>query len=245
MHTISGFMFLSILLLISNSTFADDDKTLVISNGGTKSPMHTEKFEGIVDIVLAEALKRIGYKLDTRTLPNERSLINADRGIIDGEAQRIAGMEKNYPNLIRVPEKIMDWDFVIFSKKDIGAINGWNSLVPYETGYITGWKIFEYNVPKNVSVTRVRHPEGLFTLLSNNRIDVILYERWQGLNLIKKNNYKKIKGQLPPLAHKEMFPYLHKKHVHLVPRLAQALKDMKSDGTYARIYQRILGPLDK
>jgi polar amino acid transport system substrate-binding protein len=33
----------------------------------------------------------------------------------------------------------------------------------------------------------------------------------------------------------DMFLYLHKKHEALVPRLAQALRDMKADGSHARI----------
>ncbi len=36
-----------------------------------------------------------------------------------------------------------------------------------------------------------------------------------------------------------MYLYLHKKHQALVPRLAQALKDMKADGTYNRIMSAI------
>jgi len=40
-----------------------------------------------------------------------------------------------------------------------------------------------------------------------------------------------------------MFTYLNKKHVNLVPKLAQSLKELKADGTYERIYTRILAPL--
>lgn len=243
MHTSFRFIFIATLLLISSSTFAD--KTLVISNGATKPPMHTDNFTGFIDIVLGEALNRIGYKLDTRGLPNERSLINADRGIIDGESNRIAGLEKLYPNLIRVPEKIMDWQFVAFSEQDIDTTQGWNSLTPYVTSFITGWKIFEINVPKKTTITQIRHPEQLFILLNKKRIDVALYELWQGLGLIRKFKYNDIKALSPPLAHKEMFTYLNKKHAHLVPKLAQSLKEMKKDGTYARIHQRILSPLKK
>lgn len=243
MRPITNTLFVIILLVLSNSTFADT--ALVISNGGTKPPMHTEQYTGFIDVVLAEALSRIGYKLDTRILPNERSLINANRGVIDGESNRIAGMEREYPNLIRVPEKIMDWKFVAFSKQDIKTIQDWKSLGPYETAFINGWKIFEYHVPEHVSITKVRHPESLLRLLNLDRTDVILYELWQGLELIKKNNYKDIKVLSPPLASREMFIYLHKKNAHLVPRLAQALKEMKKDGTYNSMYQRILGPLEK
>lgn len=233
----------AILLLICQ--FALAKNVLVLSNGATNAPMHGKNNSGIVEAILSEALKRMGYQLDVRVFPNERSLINANRGIIDGETQRIAGLEKKYTNLIRVPEKIMDWEFVAFSKKKIDMTGGWNSLKPYETSFITGWKIFEYNVPDDVSVTLTRDPEGLFTLLNNNRSDISLFERWQGLEIIKKNNYKDIKPLSPPLATRAMFTYLHKKNAKLIPLLASKLKEMKKDGTYARIYKQILGPLEK
>lgn len=234
---------ISILLLIN--TNANADNTLVLSNGGTHAPMHTKDFKGFIDVVLTEALTRIGYKLDTRSLPNERSLINSDRGIIDGETQRITGLEKKYPHLIRVPEKIMDWQFVVFSKQHIDTTKNWKSLTPYTTSFITGWKIFEYNVPENVAVTKTRDPEGLFFLLDKNRTDVILYELWQGLALTKKHRYEGVMVSYPPLAKKAMFTYLHKKHALIVPKLAQALKEMKKDGSYQLIYQRILEPFLK
>lgn len=153
-------------------------------------------------------------------------------------------MEKIYPNLIRVPEEIIDWKFVVFSKRNINTNKGWNSLKPYVTSFITGWKIYENNVPKDVKISKVRNSDRLFNLLSNNRTDVVLYELLQGLEHIKKNNYKNIKTSYPPLAHEKMFIYLHKKHAHLVPKLAQSLKEMKKDGSYERLYQKILAPLE-
>lgn len=37
--------------------------------------------------------------------------------------------------------------------------------------------------------------------------------------------------------------YLNRKHAALVPRVAQALVDMKADGTYKRFYDLHLKPL--
>lgn len=234
------YLFIALLLLISNSSFAE--KALILSSGVVYPPMQSHNGEGFTNLVLKEALNRIGYKIAFRVLPNERSLISSNKGLSDGELHRTKGMEKTYPNLIRVPEKLMDWKFVVFSKQDINTKQGWNSLKPYVTSFITGWKIFEYNVPKDVKISKVRSPDGLFTLLDKERTDIALYELWQGLELIKKHNYKDIKVSYPPLANKAMFTYLHKKHAHLVPKLAQSLKEMKKDGTYERLYQKILAP---
>ena len=231
------------MVLICRPSFAKNSLTL--SSGDVYPPMQSENHTGFTNLVLKEAFNRIGYKVDFHTVPNERSLIRTNNGLSDGEIHRIAGLEKKYPNLIRVPEKLMNWKFVVFSKQDINTKQGWDSLKPYFTSFINGWKIFEYNIPKEVKITTVRNPEALFSLLNKDRTDIVLYELWQGLELIKKRNFKNIKVSYPPLANKEMFTYLHKRHAHIVPKLAQALKDMKADGAYERLYQQIIAPLEK
>lgn len=232
-----GLMF----LLLSSSALAENRITLTL--GSMHSPMHTEQLTGFVDLVLKKAYERFGYQLDIVRIKNEGSLTSANKGIFDGLSIRIAGMQKKYPNLVRVPEKIVDWQFVGFSKQRIDISKGWNSLTPYTTAIVTGWKIFEYNIPEKKSISKVSNPELLFNLLDKNRSDIILYERWQGLELIRLMGYKNIKVLSPAFAEKEMFTYLHVKHKSLVPKLNKALKEMKKDGTYQALYDSILSPL--
>lgn len=235
--------FILMSILLSFPTFAENK--IILSYSATQPPMHTDQLTGFIDFVLTEAYKRIGYKVDISRIDNEHSLINANKGIVDGLSQRISGLTKHYPNLIRVPEKIVDWKFVAFSKQNINTSKGWNSLIPYTTAMISGWKIFEYNVPETTSVTKVKDTEQLFNLLNKNRCDIILFEQFQGLQYIKKMGYKNMKLLKPPMAKREMFNYLHKKHASLVPKLSRALKEIKNDGTYKLLYDSILTPLEK
>jgi len=235
--------FILMAILLSFPTFAENKINL--SYSATQPPMHTSQLTGFVDLVLTEAFKRIDYKVDISRVDNEHSLINTNKGIVDGLSQRISGLTKHYPNLIRVPEKIVDWQFVAFSKQNINTSKGWNSLTPYTVAIITGWKIFEYNIPERTSVTKVKNTEQLFNLLNKSRCDIILFERFQGLQFIKKMGYKNMKLLEPAMAKREMFTYLHKKHASLVPKLSRALKEIKNDGTYQLLYDRILAPLEK
>ena len=223
-----------------NITYANE----IILNATGSPPLHTAEQTGFMDLISTEAFRRIGIQLKTVQLPAERGLKNANAGIEDGEMARIKGMEKLYPNLVRVPEKIMNWDFVAFGQKQIDLSNGWFSLTPYSVAFINGWKIYEKNVPPNIEKIKVKTPVQLFSILIKNRIDLILYERWGGLLYIKKNRLKSIKIQSPPLATREMFIYLHKKHKKLVQQLATALKTMKQDGYYQRMIKQILIPLE-
>jgi len=91
-------------------------------------------------------------------------------------------------------------------------------------------------------VTTADDPEQLFRLLDLNRIDVALYERSLGMALAKQQGLKGVRPLAPILASREMFIYLHKRHVNLAPRLADALRAMKRDGFYRRVYNEKLKP---
>lgn len=208
-----------------------------------KNPLNNARLTGFMDLISQEALRRIGYDLNTIQLPAERGLKNVNAGLEDGEMSRIAGLNKNYPNLVQVPEKIMNWEFVVFSVKDIQLDHGWAALENKTVSFLNGWKILEHNVPDSANILKVQNAEQLFSLLKKKRTDYVLYEKWSGLFIIRKNKLQNVKLRSPVLAEKEMFLYLHKKHKHLVPKLALALKQMKEDGTYDKIFHRVLKPL--
>ena len=231
-------------LLFSNTSILYA-KEITLNTTGVP-PLNTPQLTGFMDLVSKEAFNRIGYILKTVKLPAERGLKNVNRGIEDGEMSRIKGLDKTYTNLIRVPEKIMDWEFVAFSQNDIKISSQWTSLSSYAVAFINGWKILENNVPKQTDITKVKNHQQLFSTLIKNRADLVLYERWGGLLLISKNpKLKSIKLHKPPLAKKEMFIYLHKKHKNIVNKLRNSLSSMKRDGTYNSIVQKILKPLEK
>jgi len=237
-----GFNVLLLCLLIPcNSVFA---QPVIVINTTGNPPLNTPEQTGFLDAVAQEAFIRIGYTLKTVKLPAERGLRNTNAGIEDGEMSRIAGLEKIYTNLIKVPEKIMDWEFVVFSNKPIELVNGWSSLGNKSLTYINGWKILENNIPASANVTRARTAEQMFSLLEKNRVDYIIYEHWGGLLLSKTHNLNSLKLRRPPLATREMFIYLHKKHENLVSKLAESLRQMKLDGKYQQIKNEILKPLE-
>ena len=154
---------------------------------------------------------------------------------------RIAGLEKLYPNLIRVPEKLVDWEFSAFSK-DKTIPSTWPTLQQHDVGHIKGWKIYEKAFAGAKHVSTADNPVQLFQLLQMDRIEVALYERRLGLALMKQQGLKDMRPLAPPLATREMFIYLHRRHVPLAPKLAEALRAMKREGFYQRVYNEKLMP---
>lgn len=190
--------------------------------------------------ISAEAFRRIGLEFRLVSLPSERSLHAASHGDVDGEGLRVAGLESQYPNLVRVPERYIGVSFVAFARdRTVRLDRGWEDLRPYRVAFITGWKMFEANASDARMVTKVDQPEQLFRMLDGGRIDLALYTLADGSALIRSLGLVSIAPVSPPLKDVDMFLYLHRKHEALVPGLAQALRAMKSDGTYDRIVASI------
>ncbi len=134
---------------------------------------------------------------------------------------------------------MIDNDFVAYSLNEDVVVDSWDSLKPYPVGYILGWQIFERNLPSDVSRFKTKDPQQLFLLLQKGRVDVALYERWQGMWRAKQLNLK-VQVHEPPLARVAMYIYLHKKYVHLVTPAAEALAEMKRDGSWDAIAEKTL-----
>lgn len=206
----------------------------------TENPLSSPQQTGMLDRLIKAVFARLEIPIVLTPLPGERSMINANIGITDGDINRIGGLDRLYPNLIQVPESNMAYEFVAFTKLADLKIAGWDSLRPYATGIVTGWKILEEQVQSKL-VTKVDNPRLLFTLLAKDRAEVVVYERLQGLSIIKELGLAGVRAVDPPLAVRDMFLYLNKKHAGLVPRVAAELRKMKEDGTYAAIMSQDTG----
>lgn len=183
-----------------------------------------------------EALRRAGFGLRLLSLPSERSLVAANAGEVDGEGLRVAGLEAIYPDLLQVPEPFTTISFVAFARDPtIRVDQGWNSLKPHRIAFLNGWKIFEARAGVARSVHKVDGPEQLFRMLEHDRVDLALYTRTDGVALARSLKLDRIRALEPALADADLFLYLHRRHAALLPRIAQALREMKADGSHRRL----------
>jgi polar amino acid transport system substrate-binding protein len=223
--------------------FANDK---IVLSSGVLEPYTTPDRKGFLDQLIVAVFREVGMQAELIIYPTatERGMLNANEGVDDGLAMRVAGLEKQYPNLIRVPEDVAVNDFVGYTLGKPFATDNWNALTPYVVSYIIGWKVFEQNVPKGKELTLVRDADQLFGMLTAKRADVVLYERWQGLAKSRAMGLQ-VTVLEPPLVRTKMYIYLHKKHAALVPRVAEALAKMKLDGSYQKIFDATLKPYVK
>lgn len=219
----------------------------LVLNDANGPPFTNAQQTGFLDRVGQEAFRRAGLRLRLVQLPAERGLKNANDGIEDGDLTRIAGIDKTYPNLQRVPEKLIDWRFAAFThRRDLAIPVNWKSLLSHNVGVIRGWKIAETNLATAKNLVLVNDVDQLFGLLNRQRVDAVVYSQEMGLWLLREQGRKDIRMLDPPLASREMFIYLNKKHARHIAPLAAALRSVKQDGTYDRLYREsmpaTLGP---
>jgi polar amino acid transport system substrate-binding protein len=227
--------FAGIWFLLAAVTRAAELPELVLND--TNEPPYTQADgRGFLDAIAGEAFRRVGVRLKLVKMPAERALINASSGAEDGDLSRIGGLEALYPNLVRVPEKLIDWNFSAFAGKHEFPAN-WDEIRRRPVAHIRGWKIYERELGGVQHVLTAEDPAQLFQLLLLDRVEGVLYERWMGQNLINRQNWKGLHALNPPLAQREMFIYLNKRHAALAPRLAQALRAIKAEGLYDRLYR--------
>ena len=196
-----------------------------------------------VSLIYSEAFKRLGYQFRLISLPGERSLVDANNGVVDGEASRIAQLDLDkYPNLIQVPESIIVIKDGAYSADPSIRINGWESLrgKGYKVGLFKGIKSVEQKLPLYVEKKNIVTLTGFIQsleMLKTRRIDLFIASTLLEESApMKRPEYRDIK-RVGIVEEKLAYPWLHKRHKALVPRLAETLKAMKAEGSFQNIIE--------
>lgn len=223
-------------MIVLSSGVGAADAPLKLTTG-MREPWTTPAQDGFTDLLVAALSKRLGLSMTLSVNPAAaRAISLANDGVDDGLAARVAGLEKDYPNLVRVPEPIFVNDFVACTNAPQPSIKTWGDLSPHSVAHIIGWQIFERNLPALRELTTTRDSRQLVQLLQNGRADVILHERWQALWQARQLGHA-ITVQEPPLAQVPMYLYLHQRHAALIPTISAELAAMKADGTHKRLQE--------
>lgn len=232
--------FLLFILLLTDSSMARAEITLRLGNS-RYPPIVTPAQDGVIDRIYQELSRRLDIKIIIHPVESgERVLINANNGIDDGDVARGPGLEKRYPNLIRVAVPVYHYQMAVFSRNIDFRVAGADSIKPYDVGILRGWKILEDITRGARSVTSLESGEQLFSMLQKGRIDIAVFEKPQGLAILKQMKIPEIKLLQPNLLEGNFYLYLHKKHKNLLPKITDALEAMQKDGTIRRINEAVL-----
>jgi len=211
-----------------------ENQTVVFTTIFTPSMQFFSK----ISATYTEAFRRMGYGFKLISQPGERAMIDANQGIVDGEAGRISSIDsKKYANLIMVPYPIVTMQDGAYATDHSIKISGWESLKgkPYKVGLLKGIKSVEQKLPlyiDKMNIVTLSEPEQCVKMLEAGRIDVfIVGTQIEDSAFMQSGAYKEVR-RVGIVETKMLYPWLHKRHKNLVGRLAATLESMKSEGRF-------------
>jgi hypothetical protein len=181
----------------------------------------------------------ISFKL--KNYPKSRALIQANSGIVDGDAYRVFNLHEiskgEYPNLIRINESYLSVSFTAFVTDKLKElkITGWKDMKDYKTSVIRGNKKMEENAQKYLpeeNRVEVAEYKQAFKMLLRNRLDIIVGKPSVGISFMKENKNIHMIGKF---GTRKLYFYIHKKYKFLIPKIEAEIRKLKEDGSLLQI----------
>src|SRR5471032_2166010 len=165
--------------------------------------------------ILKEAYRNIGISAVGQDMPGERSLAMVNSGEFFGDIVHVEGLEKYYPNIVRIPVPLMHFDAVAFTARGDLFFIGWSSMTPYVVCIRRGIKAIEFATAGMKNVSTVNSYEQIFAMLKVGRCDVAVLPRNAWLNA-QQLNIKGVRSLEPPLQTWPLYHYVHRYHVDII-----------------------------
>ncbi len=183
----------------------------------------------IGEYILEAAYKKLNMSLEFQLLPASRALQNSNKGLLDGEIQRVDLIDEKMPNLIKVPVVLNYVDSCFFFRKKM-QYTGFDALKPYTLAYargIVGFKPWLEHFGEKIPVNTFTQA---FQMVDMARADMTISGCLMGAIQIKKLNLSNVFPLKPAVQRSDLFHYLHKKHQRLVSKITKVLKKMEKSG---------------
>ena len=231
------YIFLS--MLVCSSAFASDTGTSLPTHITMIAPRaHDATLRRIGESVYTEAFKRLGIKVSFEGCVPKRCGHYVTDGQADGEMARALVYEKIYPELVRTNESVFSVTESAFSTNPDIKLNSLDDLKDrnYKIAYMRGYYTLDMRLKQTMNQSNLIAVDywgvGLTKLL-NKEADIYIGVESTVSDEIKKSGYKIYNvGNLETI---ELYPYFNKKHKLLSEQLALKLREMKADGTMARL----------
>jgi polar amino acid transport system substrate-binding protein len=191
---------------------------------------------------LGEAYRSLGLHMVLRPAPGARSIDDANQGVVDAEAGRMAGISRQFSNLIQVPEPLISFDYQAISVGAPISGDGWNSLKTHRVCITIGDKLSEART-SGLQRETARSIEGAIRMLRAGRCDVMVINQFIWLEIDRLHLGPFCLGS-STLETIELYHYVNRRHADLVPKLAAILTKMRQDGTTAGFLAPVLGQLE-
>ncbi len=184
--------------------------------------------------IIQELYHRMNIDVEFLVTPLERSLHLSNTGITDGELLRAKDILETNKNLRMVPTPLITMKIYVYTIDENIRINSIDDLSKYTIAILRGTKFTE-NMTKNMNVRTSNTLLGLFKILVNGRVDLVVNANIISDEEIKGLGFDNIIKTEPPLTEIILYHMLHKKHENLIPEFDRVINEMIEDGTLQKI----------
>lgn len=218
---------------------------------GTARP--DDNFVGrFLNRIFIEAFRRLDVPLEIRVAPTSRLSVMADTGEIDGELVRARAYGDAYPNLVRVEAPVVDIVFALWAAQPdvrlarLADLPGSRLSVNYARGVLGCENALKPILPPD-HLTVANNTEQALAMLQQRRVDLHCNLDFTVLPLAASAAFRdklklyKVLELGEPTA---LYPYLHRRHVALAPRLAATLRQMREAGDIEHLRRLTLKEFD-
>jgi len=141
--------------------------------------------------ILIEACQKIGIEINFVKVPKERALYNVNAGLYDGETVRIAGIEKQYPNLLPINVSLSDSSVVAYTRTSSAPILSVDELNGKRIVIVRGRKAV-LSIIKGHDVLYIDDAETAFQMIILDRADIFVDVLILSEPVLETMNFKKI-----------------------------------------------------
>jgi len=222
------------LLLSSSAALAEEPRPKIVFSCWIPAtvPLHQR-----VNTLFSESFDALGYDFSIHYRPNQRSLMEANAGISDGDCARTRDYRDNNPksNLIRIDVLLARTSMEAWSRDPELTLENERDLTrkPLRIGYVRGHVVIKelmqrHELPKVISVTSTEH--GL-KMVSAGRLDLFI-----GTSVSTRQEMQQIDLSQPiysagHVLDIEGYAYLNEMHRALLPSIERELRErLPADG---------------
>lgn len=180
--------------------------------------------------VMTQVYQSLGQSIDFVLLRAGESLPLSNQSELDGELIRVRAIEKEYPNLVRIPYAINSLRTMAYTRVNGPKVVGMGGLLGKKVGYLNGIELHK-TITKNLKNEAFYSVKSMFQGLIKGGVDVVLFPYLDGkIYLHKQGLNDQVRMQKNAIIEVKLYHYLHKSHNRLINDLNKLLKKMEASG---------------
>lgn len=179
---------------------------------------------------LEQAFKHLGYRLEFKFYPGKRSLVLSNTGEIDGELLRHDATPSTYGNLIPLAS-IFRIQPTLYGLKN-GEEPSWEKRAIKSVALFRGSHLQLPDLPEALrggNLIMVNTNMQAVRMVISGRADSLMMSKQMFSSML--NNQQPLSQLVlltPHLSGVSLYPFLHKKHAALIPKLQEQLRIQKA-----------------